>query len=170
MKSPLSTTPTTPSEGLDGKACRRAGAGSDDHTILNQFHRGLRGCTLEGVPLVAGLGSRGAHDWATAAVAFVRMAPIEAASLLIPKTAKPATMAVTSSIDFSPRRHVERESVLPGTRPSAAARSTNQKSSPTGRTRAAGTWLPPARIAPRMSVFSRPATRKATRRLLSITG
>src|SRR5215471_17107929 len=52
----------------------------------------------------------------------------------------------------------------------AAARSTNQTSSPTGLTRAAGTSLPPARIVRKIAAFSLPATRKATRRLLSITG
>ena len=52
----------------------------------------------------------------------------------------------------------------------AAARSTNQMSSPTGLTRAAGTSLPPARIVLKIAAFSLPATRKATCRLLSITG
>src|SRR5712691_86778 len=52
----------------------------------------------------------------------------------------------------------------------AAAASTNQMSSPTGLTRAAGAWLAPARIALKIAAFSLPVTRNATCRLLSITG
>ena len=68
-----------PGERLDGEGRRRAGAEPDDHAILDQLHRGLRGRALEGVPLGAGLGSRRAHDWAAAAVALARMAAIAAA-------------------------------------------------------------------------------------------
>ncbi len=54
--------------------------------------------------------------------------------------------------------------------PPAAARSTNQMSSPSGLTRAAGTSLPPARMVLKIAALPAPATRNATRRLLSITG
>jgi len=52
----------------------------------------------------------------------------------------------------------------------AAAWSTNQMSSPTGLTREAGAARSPARIARKIAAFSRPVTKNATRRLLSITG
>jgi hypothetical protein len=52
----------------------------------------------------------------------------------------------------------------------AAAWSTNQMSSPIGLTREAGAALSPVRIARKMAAFSRPVTKNATRRLLSITG
>ncbi len=69
----------TSSEGLDGIDRRRAGAQSDNHAILDQLHCGLRGRAFKGVPLGAGLGSRGAHDRAAAAKAFARMAAMAAA-------------------------------------------------------------------------------------------
>src|ERR1700688_405988 len=47
----------------------------------------------------------------------------------------------------------------------AAGLATTQISAPTGRTRDAGASLSPARIARKMAAFSRPVTRKATRRL-----
>ncbi len=52
----------------------------------------------------------------------------------------------------------------------AADRSRNQRSSPTGSKRAAGTRLSPDCIARTIAAFSGPATRKAARRQLSSTG
>lgn len=52
----------------------------------------------------------------------------------------------------------------------AADRSRNQRSSPTGSKRAAGTRLSPDCIARTIGAFSEPATRKAARRQLSSTG
>ncbi len=52
----------------------------------------------------------------------------------------------------------------------AAARSRNQMSSPIGLMRAAGTWLPPARMAAAMAAFASPDTMKAACRQLSSTG
>jgi hypothetical protein len=64
---------------LDGEGCGRAGSEPDDHAVLDQLHRCLRGRAPEGAAVGVGLGSRRAHDRAAAALALARMFAIAAA-------------------------------------------------------------------------------------------